>query len=240
MHIVRMVRPVLKALNLSDLPSPGLPKLQALIDKMDDLDAPLMAAKLGDWCFVGGTAVLTLSGPMAIEAVEPGMMVLSAPESGDGRAELRPVTAVHRNIASEIVEITYDHDGERETPDATIESTVGHPYWVEERAAFAPAADLEPGDTLRLASGRMVAITSVTTRSGVRVPVYNFAVADFHTYFAGPGGVWVHNTCDALCEKVFGRLTSIKEDFLKTPGVNADDAYDLAQPKALESLTMSI
>ena len=167
LHIVRMVKPVLKALNLSDLPSPGLPKLQALIDKMDDLDAPLMAAKLGDWCFVGGTAVLTLSGPMAIEAVEPGMMVLSAPESGDGRVELRPVTAVHRNIASEIVEITYDHDGERETPDATIESTVGHPYWVEERAAFAPAADLEPGDTLRLATGRMVAITSVTTRSGV-------------------------------------------------------------------------
>ena len=153
MHIVRMVKPVLKALNLSDLPSPGLPKLQALIDKMDDLDAPLMAAKLGDWCFVGGTAVLTLSGPMAIEAVEPGMMVLSTPESGDGRVELRPVTAVHRNIASEIVEITYDHDGERETPDATIESTVGHPYWVEERAAFAPAADLEPGDTLRLATG---------------------------------------------------------------------------------------
>ena len=149
--------------------------------------------------------MLTLSGPMAIEAVSPGMMVLSTPESGDGRVELRPVTAVHRNIASEIVEITYDHDGERETPDATIESTVGHPYWVEERAAFAPAADLEPGDTLRLASGRMGRDHLwLQPALGVRVPVYNFAVAEHHTYFAGPGGVWVHNLCPRLVQQVEG------------------------------------
>jgi guanyl-specific ribonuclease Sa len=29
-------------------------------------------------------------------------------------------------------------------------------------------------------------------------PAYNFEVADFHTYFVGDDGAWVHNSCGRL------------------------------------------
>ena len=32
---------------------------------------------------------------------------------------------------------------------------------------------------------------------------HNFEVQDFHTYFVGKSGVWVHNTDKAPCEKIY-------------------------------------
>ncbi len=34
--------------------------------------------------------------------------------------------------------------------------------------------------------------------TGERETVYNFEVADFHTYFVGDGGIWAHNACKPL------------------------------------------
>jgi hypothetical protein len=38
-------------------------------------------------------------------------------------------------------------------------------------------------------------VAGVTERRG-RFAVYNFEVEGTHTYHAGPGGRWVHNTCE--------------------------------------------
>ena len=233
LHVIRTIRPILTSLNAGSVP--GLEKLQDLIVNLGKIDTPLMTAKLGKWCLVAGTPVMTVSGAMAIERVEPGMIVLSAPEDGVGRIEARPVVAVHRSMARETVSISYDHDGDGETPEATVESTPGHPFYVEEQGAFVPASALHPGATLRLATGARVAVTAVSTRSGVRVPVYNFAVADFHTYFAGPGGVWVHNVCPAKLDE-YAAFQKARMDELTAGGTPTNTAWDEAFESVLEKV----
>lgn len=72
---------------------------------------------------------------------------------------------------------------------AVIRATLHHPLFVKDRGWVA-AKDLRPGDLLRTADDRYVPITE-TFRNGDIEPVFNFAVADWHTYFAD--GVLVHN-----------------------------------------------
>ena len=73
----------------------------------------------------------------------------------------------------------------------TISNTEEHPYWVE-------AKDLQVGDQVLLASGEKAAIENVTKEKlETPVKVYNFEVADWHTYFVADIGVLVHNVCTA-------------------------------------------
>jgi len=37
-------------------------------------------------------------------------------------------------------------------------------------------------------------------------PTYNFEVGDFHTYFVGESGVWVHNACEKGASAVWRAL----------------------------------
>jgi hypothetical protein len=60
------------------------------------------------------------------------------------------------------------------------------------------AAELEPGDLLPSHNGGWTAVER-TESTGKVEPVYNFRVADYHTYFVGSPewgfSIWVHNTC---------------------------------------------
>jgi hypothetical protein len=74
-----------------------------------------------------------------------------------------------------------------------LEVTGPHPFWVRERGWVA-ARDLQPGEHVDAMDGGWLRVSSRTwTRR--RTTVYNFEVEDFHTYFVGARGVWVHNTC---------------------------------------------
>ena len=55
------------------------------------------------------------------------------------------------------------------------------------------AKDLKAGDKLKSSKGKLLKISSVRTQKS-RAVVYNFTVADYHTYFVSNLGVWVHNT----------------------------------------------
>jgi hypothetical protein len=56
------------------------------------------------------------------------------------------------------------------------------------------AGNIRPQDrVVTLGSDSYVVIKAAKTGRFTRV--YNFEVADFHTYFVGEDGVWVHNTC---------------------------------------------
>jgi hypothetical protein len=70
-----------------------------------------------------------------------------------------------------------------------------------ERKGFVEACKLARSDLLRRACGRTVAVREVTSRRGA-FTVYNFGVANTHTYYAGEGGWWVHNT---VCPYQVGR-----------------------------------
>ncbi len=61
--------------------------------------------------------------------------------------------------------------------------------WVE-------ASALHAGMTIWFANGTKGTVEDISNE-GLEEPVtvYNFEVADFHTYFVGESGVLVHNTC---------------------------------------------
>ena len=221
---VRVFKPTATAMDIA--PDGVLGALKKLLDKIEDIDAPLIAACLKQQCFVAGTMVATVTGAVAIENIEPGMAVLSAPEESGDRVEARPVLEVFQSVTTRLVTVHYDHDGDPETAEAALKATPGHPFFVPRLGGFIEADELQSGDELLLASGEKAIVTSVTTRSGVRVPVYNFAVAEFQTYFAGPGGVWVHNLCDEFLENLYalykaeigaGTMTPARRRELLTP-----------------------
>jgi len=65
--------------------------------------------------------------------------------------------------------------------------------------------------------------------------VFNFAVAEHHTYFAGDGGVWVHNVCPALLDEydVFFRT---KLDELAPGGNSTPAQWDAAVDDVMQKL----
>ena len=82
-------------------------------------------------------------------------------------------------------------EGEQETIDSTLE----HPFYVE-GLGWVEASSLHAGMTIWFANGIKGTVEDISNE-GLEEPVtvYNFEVADFHTYFVGGGGVLVHNFC---------------------------------------------
>ena len=76
-----------------------------------------------------------------------------------------------------------------------IGTTAEHPFNAQGRG-WVDAGDLEVGDWLLTATGRWLMVEEVHDTGEVQT-VYNFEVADHHTYFVGtpdwPALVWVHN-----------------------------------------------
>lgn len=74
-----------------------------------------------------------------------------------------------------------------------IETTDNHPFWVEGKG-WVLAIDLQVGDELVQSNGNHLKIDKIeVVHHDVKVKVYNFTVADFHTYFVSSLGIWVHN-----------------------------------------------
>ncbi len=74
-----------------------------------------------------------------------------------------------------------------------IGTTANHPFWSEDRQDFIPAGDLQVGETLRTADGKLPQVTHIFPRDQVE-RVYNLEVDAAHVYHVSRGGVLVHNT----------------------------------------------
>lgn len=139
-----------------------------------------------EWCFAAGTLVDTPAGPVPIETLNAGDLVVSA--TGVPRA----VLVTNRRIAPETLVIKAPGvSGTRVTPE--------HPYWTP--VGWVDAGDLRPGDMIDVAPTRhwadghgWVSITSITPAEGVEV--FNITVADEHTFIAD--GAAVHNCADFI------------------------------------------
>nr|WP_237178999.1 polymorphic toxin-type HINT domain-containing protein [Paenibacillus sp. MMS18-CY102] len=138
-------------------------------------------------CFTAGTKVQTDEGEKNIEDIEVGDMVLAKDENNpDGELAYKEVTALHRNQRDDIIKL---HVGEQ-----IIETTDNHPFWVEGKG-WVFADELEAGDKLQKADGSNLTIDKVEfVKLDIPVTVYNFTVADYHTYYVTDIGIWVHNT----------------------------------------------
>ena len=71
--------------------------------------------------------------------------------------------------------------------------TGSHSFWAKDRGWVA-AKELQAGDEVYTLSGGWLRVSSGTW-TGHTKTVYNLEVGQFHTYFVGDDGVWVHNIC---------------------------------------------
>jgi hypothetical protein len=147
------------------------------------------ATKIHAPCFVAGTPVETESGLKPIEKVEVGDLILSRDEK-TGERSFKKAVATYETPDQRIIEIQFEsEDGGTETIGATAE----HPFWVKARG-WVGAGDLLPGDEVFTSQGGWIKVSGSTWLSK-RQTVYNLEVEDYHTYFVGESGAWVHNMC---------------------------------------------
>ncbi len=145
-----------------------------------------------DVCFAAGTPVVMADGTTkAIEDVKPGELVMAVPEDdAEAPVAARMVEQVFHNPPAALIKLTI---GETE-----IRSTAPHLFYVREKG-WTAAEDLEVGDELRTPGGSWVTLDAKEEQSEPE-PVFNFRVADYHTYFVGDpasdGAVLVHNEYD--------------------------------------------
>ena len=137
----------------------------------------------GATCFVAGTLVLTEDGEKPIESIKVGDYVYSTdPETGE--SDYKEVLNVFIRQSNIIIHVFVN--GEE------IETTPTHPFWVEDE--WVTADKLKAGDVLTRADGTTCAIDKVYAEfSNKAITVYNFEVADFHSYYVTDTGVLVHN-----------------------------------------------
>ena len=130
----------------------------------------------------------TADGDRPIEEIQIGDLVLSAnPETGE--IAYKPVVNTYVHVTDTVLYLTIDEE--------IIETTEDHPFWVEGQG-WTSAKLLQPGDVVWLKDGSTQCVDDieiVELPEGEYVAVYNFEVADFHTYFVSDYDVLVHNNC---------------------------------------------
>jgi hypothetical protein len=87
---------------------------------------------------------------------------------------------------SSLLETTWNH------PFRRFKSNLPSDAFSIENSEWTEARDLKKGDQVYSADGNLLVVESVVIDQREET-VYNFEVEDFHTYFVGEDGVWVHN-----------------------------------------------
>lgn len=131
-------------------------------------------------CFKAGTLVQTDHGPVAIEQVAAGDMVLSQDET-TGALAFEPVVALRRNPPSQLYRLRIG--------DEELETTGLHRYW-KAGVGWVMGRELKAGDEIR-ALGRLVRVTG--NEPSEVAPVYNLIVDPTHNFFVGRTGVLAHD-----------------------------------------------
>ncbi|MCA9184216.1 MAG: polymorphic toxin-type HINT domain-containing protein [Pirellulaceae bacterium] len=139
-------------------------------------------------CLAAGTTVWTDRGPLAIEKVESGDLVLSQ-NPASGELAYKPVIRPTVRPVGPIVRI--------QLPTRWIDVSGGHAFWVS-GSGWEKARQLRSGQLLHGVYGA-VPVSRIEAASDDIT--YNLIVADFHTFFAGEDRVLCHdNTVHQYCD----------------------------------------
>jgi hypothetical protein len=201
-------------------------------DKFRNIKNILEKLKRSDSCpvpapnsFVAGTRVLLGNGgTKPIEDVRVGDAVL-ATDPARHRTAAKPVTAtIGSSGTKRLVDVGIDEDGDADTAPVIISATLEHPFWVPSRRAWVPAGALVAGWSVLTADGDLVRVTAVTPRTAT-TSVYNFTVADLHTYYvlAGAAPVLVHNV-GPFCGTPFGATAG--DEIFHDSGYSLDEMVE--------------
>jgi hypothetical protein len=131
-------------------------------------------------CFVASTTVWTLTGPRAIELIQPGDRVLAQdPQTGELDFKTVLLTTIRPPSPTRELRIGTER----------IVATRGHRLWQVGRG-WQMAKQLEPPAMLHGAGG---ALPLESAADSDDAEAYNLVVADFHTYFVGKNRILVHD-----------------------------------------------
>jgi len=138
--------------------------------------------------------------PVAIETVEAGDLVWSRDEH-TGEEGFKVVVETYVRETDELVQLSYTSGAGCQPADGstanTLIGTAEHPFWSLTRDAWINMGELRVGERLSLTTGPATVTAVRVEVLSEPVKVYNFQVADWHTYYAAPEAdkpfVWVHN-----------------------------------------------
>jgi len=193
---------------------------------LDEISSPQIVSSGG--CFPAGMEVLTESGPLAIETLDPGASVTSY-NMTSGKWELKKV----------VKRLSQFYEGDMITINMgsiEIQATGNHPFYVlqgdrlysrplpqdirkeehipSETGRWVEARDLIEGDLLKSRINENLVISSVSSRNE-KIEVYNLEIEDNHNYTVHQRGILVHNkggaedsdTLSASKVTVFGKVS---------------------------------
>ncbi|MFF3726242.1 polymorphic toxin-type HINT domain-containing protein [Streptomyces erythrochromogenes] len=186
------------------------------------IKARLKGSRPAAHSFLAGTKVLMADGSARnIEDVAVGdVIVTTDTETGEG---------VVREVAGTIVtqddKAFVDLTVAGVSGDASLVTTVTHPFWVENEGRFVEAGDLQPGMLLRTPEGTTVPLKNLRLFEQ-RQKTYDLTVTGIHAYyvFAGDIPLLVHNA--PLC-KDHGGDTGSPDGPGIVPGNAPQKAHDM-------------
>ena len=154
-------------------------------------------------CFVEGTPISTKDGDIPIEVIKVGDLVYSEnPETGE--KGLKQVVRTFENQTDELIHVFVENEEIITTPE--------HPFYVPKKG-WVSSVQLRAGDILLLQSGEYIIVEKIQYEIlESPIEVYNFEVADYHTYYVGDERILVHN----MCQQLLNVYKSIKQ----APGYN--------------------
>jgi hypothetical protein len=150
-------------------------------------------------CFAAGTLVHTKEGMKPIEDIRVGDWVLSYPEDKEtpaayreNRTELyqyRQVTKISVHEDLPVVHLTFWDLGNN--IQETVRVTTNHPIYVKGRR-WASAGTMIRNDVVFNVDFCNALVRKIQSPQE-KTRVFNIEVDDFHTYFVGELGIWVHS-----------------------------------------------
>ncbi len=137
--------------------------------------------------FTADTLVWTDRGKIPIQNVQVGTQVLARNDK-TFEDQYQPVVQLLSREVNETYRISTGYD--------TFNATAEHPFWVQGQG-WTPTIELRSGNAIAAAEGDILIRT--ITKEPQMVQVYNFEVANDHSYFVATNGLWVHNT-NVVCD----------------------------------------
>ncbi|SDX72233.1 S8 family serine peptidase [Paenibacillus sp. CF384] len=147
-------------------------------------------------CFTAGTTVTTIDGEKPIEEIKIGDQVLSK-NPYTGEVAYKGVEQLFEREVSSTWNITAGKE--------VISTTAEHPFWIVGKG-WTLTKDLKAGDQFETYDGSKLYVEKVEI-SNNKSKVYNFSVADYHTYYISNLKILSHNTAcltpaDYIAKKV--------------------------------------
>ncbi|WP_422103861.1 polymorphic toxin-type HINT domain-containing protein [Winogradskyella sp.] len=171
-------------------------------------------------CFVAGTEVLTDDDYKNIEDIKVGDLVWAYDDKTQ-KLDLKPVTNIFSYTRDHVYKIYFGKE--------VIEATKDHPFFIGGK--WIEVKDIKIGDKLTLYNGKEVLIDNITYHKG-EYKVFNFEVADFHTYYVSNKNVLVHNTnCDNIADLLSKKGKGLLDDSL-IDNVSLDGFFEITDSNA--------